>query len=44
MEGNNMRMPESFEDLDLAIEVLLELLVQSCELHRLDGNESASDL
>lgn len=35
-----MRMPQGLEDLDLAVEVLLELLVEALDFDRLDGNGS----
>ena len=38
MEGDDVRMAESLEDLDLSIEVLLELLVQAFEFDGLDGD------
>lgn len=44
MQGNNVRMPELFEDLDLSIEVLLELFVQAPEVNRLDRNRSTRNL
>ncbi len=39
-----MGMAEPLEDLDLAVEVFLELLVQAGELDRLDGDEGAGGL
>jgi hypothetical protein len=44
MEGNNMGVPEFLENLNLAIEVLFELPVQTTELDRLDGNQSTRNL
>lgn len=34
-----MRVPQSFEYFDFAVQVLPELLVESAKLDRLDGNE-----
>jgi hypothetical protein len=39
MQGNDVRVAKCREDLDFAVQVLLELLVQSLELDRLDGND-----
>jgi hypothetical protein len=44
MQGNDVRMSEFFEDLYLAIEILLQFLVQSGEFDGLDGDCSAGDL
>ena len=44
MEGNNMGVPELLENLNLAIEVLFELPVQTAELDRLDGNQGTRNL
>ena len=44
MEGNDVGMAEPLEDLDLAVEVFLQLLVQAGELDRLDGDEGARGL
>ena len=41
VEGNDVGMAEPLEDLDLAVEIFLELLVQAGELDRLDGDEGA---
>lgn len=39
-----MRMAEGFEDVDFAVEVLLELSVEAPKLYGLDGDGSARDL
>lgn len=39
-----MGVPEGFEDLNLAIEVFFQLLVETGELDRLDGYQSTSNL
>jgi hypothetical protein len=44
MEGDDVGMAEGLEDLDLAVEVLLELLVQAGELDRLDRDGRLFDL
>ncbi len=44
MKGNYVRMPELLEDLNFAIEILFQLLVQSCEFDRFDSNCGARDL
>jgi hypothetical protein len=44
MEGDDMRVSERLEDLDLAVKVLFELLVELCDLDRLDRYQSAGDL
>lgn len=38
MKGNDVRMPQGLEDLDFAIEIFLEFLIQSLKLDRFDGN------
>jgi len=44
VEGNNVRMPKSLEDGDLAVQVFLEFLAQAPELDRLDGDKSTCGL
>lgn len=39
-----MRMMEAFEDLDFAVEVVLELLIQLREVYRFDRYESSRGL
>ena len=39
-----MRMVEAFEDLDFAVEVLLELLVKLRQIDRFDGDKSSGGL
>jgi len=39
-----MWMVEAFEDLDFAVEVVLELLIQLREVYRLDSYESSRGL
>ena len=39
MQGDDMGMSQGLEDLDLAVEVLSELLVEAPELDALDGND-----
>ncbi len=38
VQGDDVRVTERLEDLDLAIEILFELLVQTSEFDRLDGD------
>lgn len=38
MEGNNVRVAKSLEDLNFSIQVFFELLVKTLELHGFDGN------
>lgn len=40
MEGDDVRMPQRLEDLNLPKQVLLKLLVQPGEFDRLDGDGS----
>jgi hypothetical protein len=44
MESNDMRVPKGLENLNFAIEIFLQLLVQTGKLDRLDGYQSTSDL
>lgn len=44
MEGDDMGMSKSLEDLDFAVEILPELLVQSFKLDGFDGDGSSSFL
>ncbi len=44
MECDDVRVPERLEDLDLAVEVFLQLLVQAGEFDGLDGNGGTRDL
>lgn len=39
-----MGMMEAFEDFDFAIEIVLELLVELREVHRLDSYKSSGTL
>jgi len=39
MEGNDVRVAKLLEDLDFAIQIVLELFVQSPKLDRFDSNE-----
>jgi len=44
MQGNDVWVTERLEDLDLAIEVLFELLVQTRKLNGFDRNQCAGNL
>lgn len=44
MEGDDMGMSKGLENLDFAVEVLPELLVQSFKLDRFDGDGGSSFL
>lgn len=37
MQGNNVRMSKCFEYLDFAVEIFLELLIESFEIDGFDG-------
>ena len=37
-ETSDMRMPDSLEDLNLGVEVLLQLLVETVDIYRLDSD------
>lgn len=39
-QGNDVGMMEAFENVDLGVEVVFELLVESVDIDRLDGYES----
>ena len=39
-ESDNMWMMEAFQDVDLRIEVLLQLLVELMQIDRFDGNKA----
>lgn len=40
VQGDDVRVSQGLEDLYLAVEVLLEFLVQALDLYRLDGDGS----
>ena len=44
MEGDDVGMSKRLQNLDLAVEVLLELLIQTGQLNRLDGDRGLFDL
>jgi hypothetical protein len=43
-QGNDVGVVEALEDLDLAVEVVLELAVELREIDRLDGDEGSGGL
>ena len=44
VEGHDVGVSKGREDLDLAVEVLLELFVQAAKVHGLDGYQTTGNL